>query len=1185
MITPKMKLLPVLIMLAFSGAASATTYTDNFQGASANLSWVLGTPASGTNVACLTAGSGSGSIPACTSNKNTVGNGALRLTPASNNQFGNIVSNFTFPSSDGLQVTFTTYTYGGSGGVNGADGISFFLMDGSVSPNIGAIGGSLGYSCSNVNNNANGLMGAYLGLGIDEYGNFLNSGDNTSTGIINSNNAAYTGGTTYGTNSFTGSKYFQPQRIGLRGAGNTSWPWLNANYPNVFPSSTGSSARNTAVENVCKTGQFTNPVPMTFPSGTNLSSITYSWLRSNYSSYYPKASNINSTQQGQAVTYAQNNQIWDFTTPSSPVQATTNQTVTLPNYAAIPGGYRLLPTGTLIANTGTSSRANAWPITYKLIITPAGYLSFSYSYNNGVFQPVLANQLITASNGALPTNFAFGFSGSTGGANNVHDITCFTAQPIQSSSSAAANTIQSGQVQTGTQIYLAYYNANNWWGGLTANNLVSSGGTVTAASVANWDASCTLTGGACSSTGATSTTLLTPANRKLLTWDGSAGAAFQAGSLSSIQTGVLNANTTGSTATDLVDWLRGVRTNEQGLGSGTGALRLRTSVLGDIVNSSPVWVGAPSSGYPDQFNDSIYGSSTPENATSALAYSAYASAYSTANPSGQANRTNVVYSGSNDGFLHGFRSGSSNTNGSYNSTNNDGQEVLGFMPYGVLANIAGASPASINSLINPTYSHNYFVDATPGTGDLFYNGTWHTWLVGGLGSGGKEIYALDITDPTQFTEANATSLVMGDWTADSTSEQAAITCTNASSCNANLGNTNGTPLIRRLHNGKWAIIFGNGLNSSTGHAGVYIGLVNSTTGTNPPTFTYYWLDTGTGSTSSPDGINSVTSADLDGDKVVDYLYGGDLQGNVWRFDLTSSDPADWGASKYGNTTPTPLFTAINGSSVVQPITTQLSAAWTTVAGQKQAMVMFGTGQKIQATATSPDTYATSTQSVYGIWDWDMAAWNNGTTTTAGVTIPAAGTTYRALTAPQTVSRTDLQSQTATTLSTTPPSGSPVMGYRTTSANAVCWQGSGACTASNNKYGWYLDLPASQEQVIYNPIFNNGALVLNTTIPPGASSTSSCTASTTTGWTMAFNVATGGSFPQNYFQNSSGVFTVGSGGSSISGIQLSGVGAPGLVSVGSQQYTYFQTSSGQPAVAATNPQSGTVASRVMWEQLR
>ncbi|MEJ0007897.1 MAG: hypothetical protein WDM77_16415 [Steroidobacteraceae bacterium] len=119
-------------------------------------------------------------------------------------------------------MTFKTVTYGGTG----ADGISFYLMDGCVpvsgaimpatcaanaiyptgSPNvpaIGATGGSLAYTCSNTNGPGSGagvtydgLTGGYLGLGIDEYGNFLNQGDNTAVG--------------YG---------FQAGRIGLRGAG------------------------------------------------------------------------------------------------------------------------------------------------------------------------------------------------------------------------------------------------------------------------------------------------------------------------------------------------------------------------------------------------------------------------------------------------------------------------------------------------------------------------------------------------------------------------------------------------------------------------------------------------------------------------------------------------------------------------------------------------------------------------------------------------------------------------------------------------------------------------------------------------------------------------------------------------------------------------------------------------------
>ena len=167
--------------------------------------------------------------------------GALRFTngrPFGNQQRGAIVSSNAYATSAGIQVTFKTVTYGGTG----ADGISFYLMDGCVPvtgahmptdasgnpactaplafyppspttvPAIGATGGSLAYSCSNNNGPGagvtyDGLTGAYLGLGIDEYGNFLNQGDNTATG--------------YG---------FQPGRIGLRGAGAISWPALNSAY-------------------------------------------------------------------------------------------------------------------------------------------------------------------------------------------------------------------------------------------------------------------------------------------------------------------------------------------------------------------------------------------------------------------------------------------------------------------------------------------------------------------------------------------------------------------------------------------------------------------------------------------------------------------------------------------------------------------------------------------------------------------------------------------------------------------------------------------------------------------------------------------------------------------------------------------------------------------------------------------
>ncbi|TAN08560.1 MAG: hypothetical protein EPN36_00170 [Rhodanobacteraceae bacterium] len=212
----KTKLLLALAGVLVACSAGATTYVDNFTGAAANLQWTA------LNDACLTAGSGTGSIPACSSvaksktvggtttwtwmngqtytvptSDTTAGKGALLLTPAADNQTGAILSGFPpFPLSQGIQITFTTYTYGGdSGGTakDGADGIVFFLTDGTqtLPTEAGAEGGSMGYGCSNVNGVYDGVAYGYLGLGIDEYGNFLNSGDNGSVGVYNSRNTAY----------------------------------------------------------------------------------------------------------------------------------------------------------------------------------------------------------------------------------------------------------------------------------------------------------------------------------------------------------------------------------------------------------------------------------------------------------------------------------------------------------------------------------------------------------------------------------------------------------------------------------------------------------------------------------------------------------------------------------------------------------------------------------------------------------------------------------------------------------------------------------------------------------------------------------------------------------------------------------------------------------------------------------
>jgi hypothetical protein len=96
------------------------------------------------------------------------GQGYLRLTTNINNQTGFARNTTAFPTANGLSISFDYFTYGGSG----ADGLAFSLYDASANPfSIGGFGGSLGYAQNNTNP---GISKAFLGLGIDEFGNFSN---------------------------------------------------------------------------------------------------------------------------------------------------------------------------------------------------------------------------------------------------------------------------------------------------------------------------------------------------------------------------------------------------------------------------------------------------------------------------------------------------------------------------------------------------------------------------------------------------------------------------------------------------------------------------------------------------------------------------------------------------------------------------------------------------------------------------------------------------------------------------------------------------------------------------------------------------------------------------------------------------------------------------------------------------
>jgi type IV pilus assembly protein PilY1 len=1064
-----------LVALTPAAAWAQLQISDNFTGGSSSFNW------QSFEGACLTAGNGAGNIPACvglpyyggeqlvggTSGllPDAAGSGALRFTngrPGGYDQHGAVVSNFTFPTGQGLHVTFTTATYrgdsGGAGG-DGADGISFYLMDGAQPPGIGAFGGSLAYTCSNANTPHDGLIGGYLGLGIDEFGNFLN-GTKLMPGYAGGNTAT-------GDNTALGYGY-HPGRIGLRGAGSIAFSALNTLNSAFYPATLSAANQQAAVQNTCNTGV-----------------------------------------------------LWNYSNAGNPVKTATP----VADYAPIVNAYQELPAGFLIANEGAQTRAAATPITYDLKITPAGLLTLSYSYNGGANQLVINGQDITATNGALPGTFRFGFAGSTGGDTNIHEILCFKATPFeQSSSSAGLNQQQAAQVNTGTQVYLAFFDPSTWSGSLTSQNVLYNAATqtVSISSVANWDASCVLTGvlanKTCGATGvAGATAAEAPASRVMMTWSGTQGIKFEWANITAAQQNTLDAGDANPHNANRLNYLRGDRSNEQNA-LGVGLFGARESVLSDIVDSSPTPIGPPSLRYPQSWSDFlIVAPSLPENA--GQSYTSYITA--------QSGRLNVVYVGANDGFLHGFRSGSFDASGNFvnnGATPNDGYEVMAYMPGAVLKTIHNAGIAALD-FSNIQYGHNFYVDATPGNGDLFYGGVWHTWIVGGLGPGGSAIYALDVTNPsTAFTEANAVNVVVGEW------NPATLTCTNVAGCGNSLGNTYGTPQIRRFHNGMWGAVFGNGFGSSSGDAGIYVMTIDPTSGAR----TFYYLSASQAGTS--DGIAYTSPADIDGDHIVDYVYAGDLLGNLWRFDLTSSNPAQWAL-----TSTTPMFKTPAG----QPITTQVVPLITTqTTSLPRVMVDFGTGQQIPLTNASPTSYATGTQALYGIWDWNMSSWNL-----------KAAQKFASLPSPQSVTVGTLSTQSVLGTFTSAAGNQ----FRTISSNPVCWAGSSTCASgANNQFGWSLSLPGVAEQIIFNPTLQLGVFLVNSTIPP-STNPYQCLATTTTGWTFGISPSNGGTFATSTFGDNANSFVTYNN-QVVGAVNTNGTGSSSVVLAGGHSFLVMQTSS-------------------------
>lgn len=385
----------------------------------------------------------------------------------------------------------------------------------------------------------------------------------------------------------------------------------------------------------------------------------------------------------------------------------------------------------------------------------------------------------------------------------------------------------------------------------------------------------------------------------------------------------------------VLDWLRGDRSLERGP-AGTApvkTLRARTSLVGDIIGSRVTVVGAPNLRLDDATNPG---------------YSAFRAA--------RASRPTMVYFGANDGLVRGVRGDLTGTLA--------GREVFAYVP-GVL--FAGpSSPATpgtdgLVALAHPNYRHRHFVNATPQAFDIDFSRTradggtglrggaadWRTVLAGGLGKGGRAVYALDVTDPGGIRAADT------DPVADGEADAAARVLWEFT--DPDLGFTVGDPVAVRTRQHGWVLVFGSGHNNASGQGFFFV--VNPRTGA-----LIQKIGTGAGAPTAQAGLAHVAPFFVDRtDGLADAVYAGDLLGNVWRLDLRATTGAY----------PAPVRLAQLTDATVaanpQPVTSAPLIEVNPVDGRRHVLV--GTGRLLDAT----DIARTEAQSLYAIHDGSGSA--------------------------------------------------------------------------------------------------------------------------------------------------------------------------------------------------------------------
>jgi len=377
--------------------------------------------------------------------------------------------------------------------------------------------------------------------------------------------------------------------------------------------------------------------------------------------------------------------------------------------------------------------------------------------------------------------------------------------------SATTLTARSASLRSGDRIYLASFMTGRWTGQLSAYDALGwfnalRNGTAEPAPI--WSASFPVWSA-----------------RTLLTSTGSVGSGTTFDALSNLtptQRGHL------ANSADVLNYLRGDQSMETNNG---GPFRRRYSLLGDIVNSSPLYSKAPDFGYNAARAPAAAGAA-------AGSYPAYVAARANA----VSGRRAAVYVGANDGMLHAFDAAT-------------GQELFGYVPRAVYP--------LLTMLASPGYPHRYFVDGPVAEGDVYLGGAWRTVLVGSGGAGARSIFALDVTNP----EAMNPGKVLWDLTGDD---------------HPDIGHILSPGIVASARDGRWYYFVGNGFESTNDKARLLA--IDMQTGT-----VISLVTDSAGSPANTNGLGGIAAV-YDNNRNVVAIYAGDRQGRLWKFDLSNVGP-------------------------------------------------------------------------------------------------------------------------------------------------------------------------------------------------------------------------------------------------------------------------------------------------------